>query len=173
MNAQVPRAQRAAATGVGPGDEERVGPADRAGETDQALELPWWPPRTEIATRLAYGVLGQRVPRLFSSGGEPRTSGTGPTTSLDRPRLAQPATLVTVAAVREAIPDDPGAAFWNKARPISRCAACIAPIATTPPAAQIRRAWDGYCASVPTSIVPGIFDANLHKPIDICSIDGN
>jgi len=36
---------------------------------------------------------------------------------LARPDSPQPATLVTVAAVRDAIPDDPGAEFWKKLAP--------------------------------------------------------
>jgi len=74
--------------------------------------------RTEIATRLANGVLGTPMPAFLEAVEKPEDIWhlTNYIVSLG-PDSPQPATLVTVAAVREAIPDDPGAAFWNKLAP--------------------------------------------------------
>jgi DMSO reductase family type II enzyme heme b subunit len=74
--------------------------------------------RTEIATRLANGVLGTPMPAFLEAVEKPEDIWhlTNYIVSLG-PDSPQPATLVTVAAVREAIPDDPGAAFWTKLAP--------------------------------------------------------
>ena len=74
--------------------------------------------RTEIATRLANGVLGTPMPAFLEAVEKPEDIWhlTNYIVSLG-PDSPQPATLVTVAAVREAIPDDPGAAFWKQRAP--------------------------------------------------------
>jgi len=74
--------------------------------------------RTEIATRLANGVLGTPMPAFLEAVEKPEDIWhlTNYIVSLG-PDSPQPATLVTVAAVREAIPDDPGAAFWKTLAP--------------------------------------------------------
>src|SRR5207245_11534347 len=74
--------------------------------------------RTEIATRIANGVLGTPMPAFLEAVEKPEDIWhlTNYIVSLG-PDSPQPATLVTVAAVREAIPDDPGAAFWKQRAP--------------------------------------------------------
>ena len=74
--------------------------------------------RTEIATRLANGVLGTPMPAFLEAVEKPEDIWhlTNYIVSLG-PDSPQPATLVTVAAVRETIPDDPGAEFWKKLAP--------------------------------------------------------
>src|SRR5206468_9917107 len=74
--------------------------------------------RTEIATRLAAGVLGTPMPAFIDSVEKPEDIwhltnyilSLGP----DSPGYA---TLVTVTAVSDAIPDDPSADFWKKLTP--------------------------------------------------------
>jgi DMSO reductase family type II enzyme heme b subunit len=76
------------------------------------------PTRTEIATRLAAGVLGTPMPTFIDSVEKPEDIwhltnyilSLGP----DSPHYA---TLVTVTAVSDAIPDDPNADFWKKLTP--------------------------------------------------------
>jgi DMSO reductase family type II enzyme heme b subunit len=74
--------------------------------------------RTEIATRLANGVLGTPMPAFLDSVEKPEDIWhlTNYIVSLG-PDSPQPATLVTVASVKEAIPDDPAADFWKKVAP--------------------------------------------------------
>src|SRR5437762_86110 len=74
--------------------------------------------RTEIATRLANGVLGTPMPAFLEAVEKPEDIWhlTNYIVSLG-PDSPQPATLVTVSAVRDAIPDDPGADFWKKITP--------------------------------------------------------
>jgi DMSO reductase family type II enzyme heme b subunit len=74
--------------------------------------------RTEIATRLANGVLGTPMPAFLDSVEKPEDIWhlTNYIVSLG-PDSPQPATLVTVAAVKDAIPDDPAADFWKKVPP--------------------------------------------------------
>src|SRR6266545_3320595 len=74
--------------------------------------------RTEVATRIANGVLGTPMPAFLDSVEKPEDVwhltnyilSLGP----ERPRYA---TLVTVGSVRDAIPDDPNAEFWKKISP--------------------------------------------------------
>jgi len=74
--------------------------------------------RTDIATRLANGVLGTPMPAFLDSVEKPEDIwhltnfilSLGP----DSPHYA---TLVTVTAVSDAIPDDPNADFWKKLSP--------------------------------------------------------
>jgi DMSO reductase family type II enzyme heme b subunit len=74
--------------------------------------------RTEIATRLAAGVLGTPMPAFLDSVEKPEDiwhltnfiASLGP----ERPSYA---TLIGVTAVTDAIPDDPNAEFWKKAAP--------------------------------------------------------
>jgi len=74
--------------------------------------------RTEIATRLANGVLGTPMPAFLDSVEKPEDiwhltnfiRSLGP----ESPRYA---TLVTVTAVSDAIPDDPNADYWRKVAP--------------------------------------------------------
>jgi DMSO reductase family type II enzyme heme b subunit len=74
--------------------------------------------RTDIATRLGAGVLGTPMPSFIDSVEKPEDIwhltnyilSLGP----DSPHYA---TLVTVTAVSEAIPDDPNADFWKKLTP--------------------------------------------------------
>jgi DMSO reductase family type II enzyme heme b subunit len=76
------------------------------------------PTRTEIATRLAAGVLGTPMPTFIDSVEKPEDIwhltnyilSLGP----DSPHYA---TLVTVTAVSDVIPDDPNADFWKKLTP--------------------------------------------------------
>jgi DMSO reductase family type II enzyme heme b subunit len=74
--------------------------------------------RTEIATRIANGVLGTPMPAFLDSVEKPEDIWhlTNYIVSLggDSP---QPATLVTVSAVKDAVPDDPAADFWKKVEP--------------------------------------------------------
>src|SRR5215468_8043287 len=74
--------------------------------------------RAEIATRIANGVLGTPMPAFLDSVEKPEDIWhlSNYIVSLG-PDSPQPASLVTVAAVREAIPDDPAADFWNKLAP--------------------------------------------------------
>jgi DMSO reductase family type II enzyme heme b subunit len=74
--------------------------------------------RTEIATRLANGVRGTPMPAFLDSVEKPEDIWhvTNYLVSLG-PDSPQPATLVTVTAITEAIPDDPGADFWKKIAP--------------------------------------------------------
>ena len=71
--------------------------------------------RTDIATRLAVGVLGTPMPAFIDSVEKPEDIWhlTNYIVSLgpDQPTYA---TLVTAAAVKDAIPDDPNADFWKK-----------------------------------------------------------
>ncbi|MGH7307311.1 MAG: c-type cytochrome [Candidatus Rokuibacteriota bacterium] len=70
--------------------------------------------RTEVATRMAVGVLGTPMPAFLDAVEKPEdiwhvtnyVLSLGPTA----PRYA---TLITVAAVEEAIPDDPAAPLWS------------------------------------------------------------
>jgi len=74
--------------------------------------------RTEIATRLANGLLGTPMPAFLDSVEKPEDiwhltnfiRSLGP----ESPRYA---TLVTVTAVSDAIPDDPNADYWKKVAP--------------------------------------------------------
>src|SRR5262245_43193344 len=74
--------------------------------------------RTDIATRLTTGVLGTPMPTFIDSVEKPEDIwhltnfilSLGP----DSPHFA---TLVTVTAVSDAIPDDPNADFWKKLSP--------------------------------------------------------
>jgi len=74
--------------------------------------------RTDIATRIAAGVLGTPMPAFLDAVEKPEDVWhlTNYIMSLgtDRPGFA---TLVTVGAVSGAIPDDPNAAFWKKTAP--------------------------------------------------------
>jgi DMSO reductase family type II enzyme heme b subunit len=71
--------------------------------------------RTEIATRIANGVLGTPMPAFLDAVEKPEDIWhlTNYIQSLG-PEKAQPATLVTVTSVREAITDDPSAELWKK-----------------------------------------------------------
>jgi DMSO reductase family type II enzyme heme b subunit len=71
--------------------------------------------RTDIATRIANGVLGTPMPAFLDAVEKPEDIWhlTNYIQSLG-PERADPATLVTVTAVSEAIPDDPNAEMWNK-----------------------------------------------------------
>ena len=74
--------------------------------------------RTDIATRIANGVLGTPMPAFLEAVEKPEDvwhltnfiMSLGP----DSPRHA---TLLTVTAVKEAIPDDPGGELWKKIEP--------------------------------------------------------
>jgi DMSO reductase family type II enzyme heme b subunit len=74
--------------------------------------------RTDIATRIANGVLGTPMPSFIDSVEKPEDVwhltnyilSLGP----DRPAYA---TLVTINGTTDAIPDDPNADFWKKAAP--------------------------------------------------------
>jgi DMSO reductase family type II enzyme heme b subunit len=74
--------------------------------------------RTDIATRIANGVLGTPMPAFLEAVEKPEDvwhltnfiMSLGP----DSPRYA---TLLTVTAVKDAIPDDPGAELWKKIEP--------------------------------------------------------
>jgi DMSO reductase family type II enzyme heme b subunit len=74
--------------------------------------------RTEIATRLAAGVLGTPMPAFLDSVEKPEDIWhlTNYIVALggDEPKFA---TLVTVSATKDAIPDDPHADFWKKVAP--------------------------------------------------------
>src|SRR5688572_23575158 len=71
--------------------------------------------RTDIATRIANGVLGTPMPAFLDAVEKPEDVWhlTNYIQSLG-PERADPATLVTVTAITEAIPDDPNAELWNK-----------------------------------------------------------
>jgi len=74
--------------------------------------------RTEIATRLAIGVLGTPMPTFIDSVEKPEDIWhlTNYVLSLG-PESPGYATLITVTAVSDAIPDDPDADFWKKMAP--------------------------------------------------------
>src|SRR5262249_56534121 len=74
--------------------------------------------RPEGATRLAAGVLGTPMPTFIDSVEKPEDIWhlTNFILSLG-PESPGYATLVTVTAVSDAIPDDPNAAFWKKLTP--------------------------------------------------------
>jgi DMSO reductase family type II enzyme heme b subunit len=76
--------------------------------------------RADIATRLATGVLGTPMPAFIDSVEKPEDIWhvTNYLASLG-PEAPRPATLLTVTAVSEAIPDDPNAEFWRKQAPQS------------------------------------------------------
>jgi DMSO reductase family type II enzyme heme b subunit len=76
------------------------------------------PTRTEIATRLAAGVLGTPMPAFIDSVEKPEDIWhlTNFILSLG-PESPHYATLVTVTAISGAIPDDPNADFWKKLTP--------------------------------------------------------
>jgi DMSO reductase family type II enzyme heme b subunit len=71
--------------------------------------------RTEIATRIANGVLGTPMPAFLDAVEKPEDIWhlTNYIQSLG-PTSAPPATLVTVTSVAGAIPDDPNAELWTK-----------------------------------------------------------
>jgi len=73
------------------------------------------PGRTEIATRLASGVLGTPMPTFLDSVEKPEDIWhlTNFLASLG-PEKPSYSTLITVTAVTEAIPDDPNAELWKK-----------------------------------------------------------
>ncbi len=74
--------------------------------------------RTDIATRIAVGVLGTPMPAFLDAVEKPEDVWhlTNYILSLGPGRPAY-ATLVTVARVDEAIPEDPAAEFWEKVTP--------------------------------------------------------
>jgi DMSO reductase family type II enzyme heme b subunit len=74
--------------------------------------------RTDIAMRLATGVLGTPMPSFIDSVEKPEDLWhlTNYLQSLG-PDSARPASLVTVVAASEPIPDDPNAEFWKKLTP--------------------------------------------------------
>jgi DMSO reductase family type II enzyme heme b subunit len=74
--------------------------------------------RTAIAMRLAAGVLGTPMPSFIDSVEKPEDIWhlTNYILSLG-PEAPRYATLVTVAATKDAIPDDPAAEFWTKITP--------------------------------------------------------
>ncbi len=74
--------------------------------------------RTEIATRLANGVLGTPMPAFLDSVEKPEDIWhlTNYILALG-PASPDYATLLPVTSVTEAIPDDPSAAFWKKLAP--------------------------------------------------------
>jgi DMSO reductase family type II enzyme heme b subunit len=76
------------------------------------------PGRTDIAMRLANGVLGTPMPSFIDSVEKPEDIWhlTNYILSLG-PEAPRYATLVTVTAVTGAIPDDPAAEFWTKITP--------------------------------------------------------
>jgi DMSO reductase family type II enzyme heme b subunit len=71
--------------------------------------------RTEIATRIAVGVLGTPMPAFMDAVEKPEDiwhlTNYIVALSGEEPRFA---TLVTSASTKDAIPDDPGADFWKK-----------------------------------------------------------
>ncbi len=71
--------------------------------------------RTEVATRMAVGLLGTPMPAFLDAVEKPEDIWhvTNYVLSLG-PTAPEYATLVTVAAATEAIPDDPAAALWSK-----------------------------------------------------------
>jgi DMSO reductase family type II enzyme heme b subunit len=74
--------------------------------------------RTDVATRIANGVLGTPMPAFLDSVEKPEDVWhlTNYIFSLE-PEAPRYATLLTVTAVSEAIPDDPDAEFWKKQTP--------------------------------------------------------
>jgi DMSO reductase family type II enzyme heme b subunit len=74
--------------------------------------------RTDIATRIANGLLGTPMPAFLDSVEKPEDVWhlTNYILSLGPERPAY-ATLVTVGSVSDAIPDDPNAEFWKKIAP--------------------------------------------------------
>jgi DMSO reductase family type II enzyme heme b subunit len=74
--------------------------------------------RTDLATRLAAGVLGTPMPAFIDSVEKPEDIWhlTNYILSLG-PESPSYATLITVTAVSDAIPDDPNADFWKKMAP--------------------------------------------------------
>jgi len=74
--------------------------------------------RTDLATRLAAGVLGTPMPAFIDSVEKPEDIWhlTNYILSLG-PESPSYATLITVTAVSDAIPDDPNADFWKKMVP--------------------------------------------------------
>ncbi|MBI4592625.1 MAG: c-type cytochrome, partial [Candidatus Rokubacteria bacterium] len=74
--------------------------------------------RTDVATRLANGILGTPMPTVLDSVEKPEDIWhvTNYVLSLG-PESPGYATLVTASAVRDAIPDDPKAEFWKKLPP--------------------------------------------------------
>jgi DMSO reductase family type II enzyme heme b subunit len=74
--------------------------------------------RTDIATRIANGVLGTPMPAFLDSVEKPEDVWhlTNYILSLGPERPAY-ATLVTVGSVSDALPDDPNAGFWKKIAP--------------------------------------------------------
>ena len=74
--------------------------------------------RTDIATRIANGVLGTPMPAFLDSVEKPEDVWhlTNYILSLGPERPAY-ATLITVASVTDAIPDDPGGELWKKIAP--------------------------------------------------------
>jgi DMSO reductase family type II enzyme heme b subunit len=74
--------------------------------------------RTDIATRIANGVLGTPMPAFLDAVEKPEDIWhlTNFIMSLG-PDSPHNATLVTVTGVRDAIPDDPNADFWKKLTP--------------------------------------------------------
>jgi DMSO reductase family type II enzyme heme b subunit len=74
--------------------------------------------RTDIATRLATGVLGTPMPAFIDSVEKPEDIWhlTNYLVSLGS-EAPRPATLLTVTAVTDAIPDDPNAELWKKQAP--------------------------------------------------------
>jgi DMSO reductase family type II enzyme heme b subunit len=74
--------------------------------------------RTDIATRIANGVLGTPMPAFLDSVEKPEDVWhlTNYIVSLG-PEPPRYATLLTVTSTTDAIPDDPGAEFWTKLTP--------------------------------------------------------
>jgi DMSO reductase family type II enzyme heme b subunit len=74
--------------------------------------------RTDIATRIANGLLGTPMPSFIDSVEKPEDVWhlTNYILSLG-PRAATYATLVTVTSIGEAIPDDPNAELWKRIAP--------------------------------------------------------
>jgi DMSO reductase family type II enzyme heme b subunit len=75
--------------------------------------------RTDIATRIANGVLGTPMPSFIDSVEKPEDIWhlTNYILSLGPEQVPTYATLVTVNGVTDAIPDDPNADFWKKVAP--------------------------------------------------------
>ncbi len=76
------------------------------------------PSRTDVATRIAAGVLGTPMPAFLDAVEKPEDVWhlTNYLLSLG-PESPHYATLITAVAVTGAIPDDPGAEFWRKLTP--------------------------------------------------------
>jgi DMSO reductase family type II enzyme heme b subunit len=75
--------------------------------------------RTDIATRIANGVLGTPMPAFLDSVEKPEDIWhlTNYILALGPEHVPTYATLVTVNGVTDAIPDDPNAEFWTKVAP--------------------------------------------------------